>query len=207
MRRRLLSLGLVGVMAWSLSLAFAPPASPAAAQAPSPRPPLSATDQYLTSVAQPTQPPSGGGGGPAAPTVTLTETRPAATRAPASTATSSPTAPPPTSTPTPPPTQVPPTPVVIVQTVVQVQTVVVVATAAPSLTPPPTSTPAAVTGEVARTGGETPAWLLAVIAFPFVILGIGLWWLSGRDLGLPGLYPERGRPRRAGRLPGREHSS
>lgn len=206
MQRRLLSLGLLGVMAWSLSLAFAPPASPAAAQAPSPRPPLSATDQYLTSVAQPTQPPSGGGG-PAAPTATLTTTRPAATRALASTATSSPTAPPPTSTPAPSQTQAPPTPVVIVQTVVQLQTVVVVATAAPSLTPAPTLTPAAVTGEVAQAGGETPAWLLAVVAFPFVILGIGLWWLSGRSFGLPGLYPERGRPRRAGRLPGREHSS
>jgi hypothetical protein len=205
MRRSPFSLSLVGIVSLAVGLTLTTPLQTAVAQEPSPRPPLSATDQYLTSIApQPTQPSSGGGGtaiptsGPAQPSATATPVRlrATATATPSPSATHTATSVPPTVTPG--PTD---TPVVIVQTVVQ--TVVIVATeqasaSTPTATPPPTEAPAA--GPVEPPVG---GWLWLLLLLPFLALLVALWWLAGRDFLLPGFYPLRGRPRRAGRLSGR----
>ncbi|MBP7691747.1 MAG: hypothetical protein KA764_07505 [Anaerolineales bacterium] len=206
MRRRFLLVG-----GWGLALALAAvnglaPARLAAAQQPSPRPPLSATDQYLTAIAPPPTQPAGGGegGGGSAPTevpasVTASPTPRRVTRTPLA-------------TPTPGPTQ---TPRVIVQTVVQtvqvpvvrtvsvVETVVVVVTApAGPASPTPTHTLEPVgAGPVAA--NLPSGWLWVLILFPVVAIALAVLWLLRRDFILPGIYPPASRPRRIGRLLGR----
>lgn len=207
MRRRLLALSGLGLAALAALLALASPAGPAAAQAqPSPRPPLSATDQYLTAIAPaPTQPASGGGGAPAAsaqPAATATPGQPRATRTPAPSA----------------------TPVLIVQTVVQtvsvvqtveviqtvsvVQTVVVVATqaAAPATATPTSTATLEPVGAGPLAPGAPGPWVWFVIALPILALVVALGWLLRREFLFPGIYPAASRPRRIKRLPGRKAS-
>ncbi len=200
MRRTLVSLVFALGLWAAAALALAWPNGRAAAQQPSPRPPLSATDQFLTAQAQPTQG-GGEGGGPAATSVPATST-PAPvgrTRTATTTATNLASATAPAATITPAATA---TPIVIVQTVVQT---VVIQVTAPAATPVPvTPTPlfdpeSAIVDEAPEPGG----WLWLVLGLPFAALAVALGWLSGRGFWLPGLYPERGRPRRAGRLPRR----
>jgi hypothetical protein len=202
-----LFLALMMAACWlaTLFVAPAPGIARAQQQQPSQRPPLSATDQYLTSIAPPpTQPGQSGGGGQPAPTHTPLPASPTASPAPPrATRTASPV--PPTET----PVVIEPTstPVVIMQTVVQTVVQTVMQTVVVSSTPQavPTSVPAPVVQEApaAPVPAEPGPWVWIVAVIPLLALVLAVMWVIRRDPIVPGWYPNHGRPRRAGLLPGR----
>jgi hypothetical protein len=189
---------LLAALGVSLGLAFGSRAV-AAQTNPSPRPPLDATNQYLTSVApQPTSPPGGGGTPiPGGPLATATNTaRPRLTRTPSPTSTETHVP----ATETPAPTQ---TPFVVEQTVVQTVVQVVVETVMVSGTPVVVTVEATRVIEAPAASVDVPWWLWLLILFPLLALLAGLWLMRSRGAFLPGLYPLRGRPWREVAAPGR----
>jgi len=200
-----LSLGLALTVAvcWLATLLVALPPGAASAQEPSPRPPLSATDIYLTSIApQPTQPGQSGGGQPAATNTpaassTASPAPPRATRSPSPTASAIPTETPvqPTST-----------PVVVVQTVVLTVVQTVMQTVVVNSTPLalPTAAPQVAPAPATPVSTEPGPWVWLVAIIPLLALVFAVLWVIRSGPILPGWYPDHGRPRHAGLLPGRK---